>query len=116
MAATLGMLACAQRGGARLAAARSIGGTTTHTPVMTLRRVAVGARLFSAQNPGPVEKSFRQEFANYTPPPEIDPSVIRPSPDGKKLYRQIAVDAARGDRPSAGVIRWQRSRFPHRVY
>ena len=53
-------------------------------PQQTLARQHL--RLFSAQIPGPIERKFREEFVNYSPPPEIDPTVIRPSPDGKKLY------------------------------
>lgn len=41
----------------------------------------------SVQNPGPVEKKLKAEYANYVPPEAIDPSVVRPGPDGKKQYR-----------------------------
>jgi hypothetical protein len=41
----------------------------------------------SAQNPGPVEKKLKADYANYAPPESIDPSVVRPAPDGKKQYR-----------------------------
>lgn len=40
----------------------------------------------SASAPGPVEKDLQQNVGNWKAPADIDPTVVRPTPDGKKHY------------------------------
>ena len=46
---------------------------------------------FSAAKPGPVETKLRKQLAEFKLPEELDLSVIKPGPDGKRTYRCVHV-------------------------
>ena len=74
----------AAHAGVRRRALLAFGERSALAPTASLHTSA-GRR--STQNPGPVEKKLKAEYANYVPPASIDPSVVAPAPGGKKLYR-----------------------------
>jgi hypothetical protein len=50
------------------------------------RSLHASALVRSAEHPGPVESKLRKTLAAFKIPDEIDVSVVKPGPDGKKQY------------------------------
>lgn len=52
-----------------------------------VRVIHTSGAVYSALKPGPVETKLRKQLAEFKLPAELDLSVIKPGPDGKRQYR-----------------------------